>query len=176
MSPHSRGTRRRSRRALSKIHCSTRRSPTRRGTKIRRLRPQVVAIWLLAAVLLIAAMYFTAQSLARALRTHYADLAALRALGLSRRSIALAVTMHAASITVVAAVVAAVGCWASSVVTPFGATSDIEPDPGLYLDLTVMAIGAAIIIVAVTTMLLVWSWRLAGRDRAVIGFGQPGGI
>jgi putative ABC transport system permease protein len=127
------------------------------------LRPQVVAIWLLAAVLLIAAMYFTAQSIARALRTHYVDLAALRALGLSRRSIALAVTMHAASITVVAAVVAAVGCWASSIATPFGATSDIEPESGLYLDLRVMAIGAAIIIVAVTTMLLIWSWRLAGR-------------
>ncbi|MBK5332724.1 MAG: FtsX-like permease family protein [Ilumatobacteraceae bacterium] len=133
------------------------------------LRPQVVAIWLLAAVLLIAAMYFTAQSMARSLRTHYADLAALRALGMSRRSIALAITMHAASITVVAAVVAAVGCWASSIVTPFGATSDVEPDPGLYLDVSVMAVGAAIIIVAVSTMLLIWSWRLAGR------IGQPWG-
>ena len=133
------------------------------------LRPQVVAIWLLAAVLLIAAMYFSAQSLARALRTHYADLAALRALGLSRRSIALAITMHAASIAVVAAVVAAVGCWASSIVTPFGATSDIEPDPGLYLDLSVMAIGAAIIIVVVSTMLLIWSWRLAGRRAQASG-------
>jgi len=143
-----------------------------RRHKDQALRPQVVAIWLLAAVLLIAAMYFTAQSIARTLRNHYADLAALRALGLSRRSIALVATMHAASITVVAAVVAAVGCWASSVVTPFGATNDIEADPGLNLDWRVMATGAAIIILAVTTMLLIWSWRLAGRISQSSGSGS----
>ncbi|MEY2445943.1 MAG: putative transport system permease protein, partial [Ilumatobacteraceae bacterium] len=81
----------------------------------------------------------------------------------SRRSIVLAITMHAATIAFAAAVVAAIGCWASSIVTPFGAASDVEPDPGLHFDLSVMALGAAIIVVAVSTMLLIWSWRLADR-------------
>ncbi len=136
---------------------------------VQALRPQVVAIWLLAAVLLIAALYFTAQSVARSLRTHYSDLAALRALGVSRWSIALAITMHAATIAVVAAFVAAFACWASSMATPLGATRDIDPDPGLHLDLSVMLIGAAIIIVTLSTMLLIWSWRLAGRARQSSG-------
>jgi FtsX-like permease family len=127
------------------------------------LRPQVVAIWLLAAVLLIAALYFTAQSIARALRTHYADLPALHALGMSRRASAASIAMHAATITAAAVVVAGAASWVFSMLTPFGKSSDVEPHPGLDFDMPVVIVGAAIVIVAVSSMLLIWGWRVAGR-------------
>lgn len=126
-------------------------------------RPQVVAIWLLAGVLLAAAMFFSAQSIARALSHHYADVSVLRSLGMSRRSIVSAITLHALSIAGLAALVAVLGGYAFSAFTPLGAKSAIEPHPGLDIDVTVLGSGAAIIVVSLTLLLLMWGWRFIGR-------------
>ncbi|MEO6124339.1 MAG: FtsX-like permease family protein [Ilumatobacteraceae bacterium] len=126
-------------------------------------RPQVVAIWLLAGVLLVAALFFSLQSIARSLSHHYADMSTLRSLGMSRRSIVSAITLHAVSIAMVVALVAVLGGYAFSAFTPFGATGDIEPHPGLEIDVTALGFGAVIIVVSLTVLLAVWGWRMVGR-------------
>ena len=138
-------------------------------------RPLVVAVWLLAAVLFAAAFIFSALSIGRSLADHYKDLPVLRALGLSRGAIALVITMHAATIAIVAAVVAMVAAVMTTVATPFGASGRIEPDPGLDVDATLLLIGAVIIVVSLSLILLIWGWRTAGRrqDLSVEQARQP---
>jgi hypothetical protein len=106
------------------------------------LRPQVIALWLFAAVVLAGLVLVAGQAIGRQINAQQRDLPDLRALGTVRGERWLLGGLHGATVAVVAAVVAVVVAFVSSVVTPLGAAHDVEPSPGLSADAAVLAFGA----------------------------------
>ena len=123
-------------------------------------RPQVVAIWLMAAMFFAATVLFAVQSLTRSLANHYRDLPTLRGLGVGRASMTTMVAMHGATIAAVAAVLAGACAYVSSAFTPFGAASDVEPFPGLRADPWALAGGVALVFATLVVLVTAWAWRL----------------
>ena len=131
---------------------------------------------MLAAVLFAAALIFSALSIGRSLTEHYRDLPVLRALGLSRGAIGLVITMHAMTIAIVAAARCDGGwLWRPPLPHRSARPAEIEPDPGLDVDAALLLIGAVIIVVSLSLILLVWGMRMAGRrqDLSVEQATQP---
>ena len=124
------------------------------------LRPQVVAVWLLAAVLFLSGAFIAAQMIGRHLLIRHRDLPELHSLGMTRSQLGLVVMLHAAVVAVLAAIFAALGGLASSALTPFGSTHAVEPHEGLQLDATVIAAGAALVITVLVAGAAIPAWRL----------------
>ena len=124
------------------------------------LRPQVVAVWLLAAVLFLSGIFIAAQMIGRQLLARHRDLPDLHALGMTRTQLGLVVMLHASVVAVLAAIFAAFGGFASSALTPFGSTHPVEPHPGLRLDGSVMAAGIALVIAVLVVAAAIPAGRL----------------
>ena len=126
------------------------------------LRPQVVAVWLLAAVLFLSGAVIAAQMIGRQLLARHRDLPDLFSLGMTPSQLRAVVMMHAAVVAVLAAIFAALGGLASSVLTPFGSTHSIDPQLGLRFDGPVVMVGAIVVMTALVAAAAVPAWRLAG--------------
>ena len=124
------------------------------------LRPQVVAVWLLAAVLFLSGVFIAAQMIGRQLLARHRDLPDLHALGMTRAQLGLVVMLHATVVAVIAAIFAAIGGLASSALTPFGSTHAVEPHPGLRLDGSVMAAGVVLVAAALAVAAVIPAGRL----------------
>lgn len=136
--------------------------------------PLIVTIWLLAAVLFLAAMMVSVQLIVRALDHHYDDVTELWALGASQRQITAAIALHATTV-VVGIVLVALGLgYLGSAQTPIGALADIEVDQGLRLDVPVAFATASVVTVMLLLALVWWGWGAVARshDRAK-GSGAP---
>jgi hypothetical protein len=132
------------------------------------LRPQVIALWLFAAVVLAGLVLVAGQAIGRQINAQQRDLPDLRALGMVRGERWLLGGLHGATVAVVAAVVAVVVAFVSSVVTPLGAAHDVEPSPGLSADAAVLAFGALAVVLLLIAASLVPAWRLARRAETAM--------
>lgn len=127
----------------------------------RSIRPQAVALWVLAAMTALVALAVLGQALARQTFVDSADHPVLRALGLRRIQLFGLGILRAAAIGAVGAGVAMSTGYVLSPLTPTGLARTVEPDPGLSLN------GAALVFGGTATLLLVmlvaaWpAWRLA---------------
>jgi hypothetical protein len=140
------------------------------------LRPQVVGLWLFAAVVLAGLVLVAGQAIGRQLSTQQRDLVGLRALGASRRDRWQLGVLHGATVAVIAAVVAVIVVVVTSLVTPLGAAHDIEPDTGLSIDVTVVAVGGLAVFALLTAVALLPAWRLARQaETPATAAAQPGG-
>jgi ABC-type lipoprotein release transport system permease subunit len=124
-------------------------------------RPQVIGLWLFAAVVLAGLVLVAGQTIGRQIGAQQRDLTGLRALGVGRRQRWLLGTLHGATVAVVSAVVAVVVAAATSAVTPLGTAHDVEPHPGLSLDPTVLGFGALTVAALLTAASLLPARRLA---------------
>jgi ABC-type lipoprotein release transport system permease subunit len=110
------------------------------------------------------------QAVTRHLGGRRTEAGVLAALGLDRRSRAVA----AAAPVALAALPAAAGTvaigLAASAAIPFGLARQAEPDPGLHADWVVLAVGGLLVLLAMVTAGLVAGWRWAAP--AVAG-GRP---
>ena len=141
------------------------------------LRPQVVAVWLLAGVLFIAGLLLASQAIGRQIFSHNRDLSDLRALGMRPRQLGLLGALHGWTIAISAAVVAVILAFVSSAFTPFGTTHSVDPDRGLRFDAAALSIGFTIIAIALALTSFASARRLAGvaARRGIAQIGLVGG-
>jgi hypothetical protein len=127
----------------------------------RSIRPEAVALWLLAALCGAIGLLILGQLLARLAFLEAAEFGTWRALGMSRGQLLAASLGRAAVIGVAGGVAAAAAAVLVSPLLPVGLARVAEPHPGIDADVLVLAGGAAAAVL-VTVTLTAWpGWRAA---------------
>jgi hypothetical protein len=121
----------------------------------------LAAFALLAAV---AAMLLVGQTLGRQILMEAAEAPVLRALGMTRGQLVGTAVVRAAPLAGAGSVLAVAGAVALSPATPLGVARRAELDPGLAVDLPVLAAGAVAVVAGVLACAALAGWR-TGRDR-----------
>lgn len=127
----------------------------------RSIRPQAVALWLLAALAALTALTVLGQALARQTFLESAEHHTMRALGLSRIQLFGLGILRAAAIGAASAVVAAVVAFLLSPLTPIGLARTVESNPGLSLHGAGLVMGAVANMLVVPLLVALPAWRLA---------------
>jgi ABC-type lipoprotein release transport system permease subunit len=139
----------------------------------RSIRPQAVALWLLAALFGVIGLLIVGQLLARLSFLEATGYGTLRALGMSRAQLMTAGLGRAAAIGAAGGVIAAVLGVALSPLLPVGLAGVAEPHPGIDADVPVLAAGLAAAVL-VTTGCAIWpGWR-AAAERPLATRAEPG--
>ena len=113
----------------------------------------------------LAAVVFAGQAVARQSRREWADVSALRALGLSGRQTAVAAGLRGVVTGIFAAGIATLTALCLSPLGPLGVARAAETDPGLRADGLVLSAGALLVIGACVLATSIPAWRLAARGR-----------
>ena len=121
------------------------------------------ALYMIALALVLAGGLLVAQALSRSATVIGDDVAALRAIGMTRPGIAAAATLSHGVAIAVAVVVGLVGAVALSPLLPVGMGRGIDPDVGVHADWT--ALGAGLALVAVWLAVGAVATALAASSR-----------
>jgi len=135
------------------------------------IRPEAVALGLFALALGLTALLIVGQAAARLLATGSSDNPALVALGMTRGQLTAAGLAEVGAAAAAGALAAAGVAVAASPLMPIGAARLAEPAPGVSADATVLAAGAAAIVVLLVAVVAWPAWRLASADAR--GSGRP---
>jgi ABC-type antimicrobial peptide transport system permease subunit len=131
------------------------------GRAKRAMHVQAVALLAFGALTAVAGLLVVGQSIARQVQLDANDHGVLRALGMSGWQLA-AVTLIRAALVGAAGAVLAVGlAVAASPLTPIGLARQAEIDPGLAVDVPILAVGALGVLVAVLARAAAAAWRAA---------------
>ncbi len=130
----------------------------------RALRPQVAALGVFAALAAVVALLVVGQALARDLASTGAVTEVRSALGMTRRELAMAAVLPSALVAGGGAVLAVGTAIALSPLGPVGAVRAVEPDPGVHVDATVLAVGVGVIVLVVLAVGSVSGARVARRS------------
>jgi ABC-type lipoprotein release transport system permease subunit len=121
---------------------------------------QALALGVVAAVLGLVGIVVFGQALSRRLRGHTDDDAVLRSMGMRLRERVAVSAAQGVVVGVGAALVALVVAVAVSPLTPVGIARDMEPTPGVDVNLAVLALGAVGVVVVFTAIALLVGWRI----------------
>ncbi|HEX7267764.1 MAG TPA: ABC transporter permease, partial [Streptosporangiaceae bacterium] len=139
------------------------------------IRPEAIALAVFALALAITALLIIGQATSRLLTTGSLINPTLAALGMTRAQLTAAGLIEVGVAAAVGATMAAGVAIAASPLMPIGAARLAEPDPGISADGTVLAAGAAAIVVLLVAWAAWPAWRLAStgtrRNRALAGPG-----
>ncbi len=128
------------------------------------------ALYMIALALVLSGGLLVAQVLSRSSTSIGDDVAALRAMGMTRPQIASASTLSTALAVLVALVVGLAGAVALSPLFPLGMGRSVDPDVGTHADWTALGAGAALIVgalmVGATLLALAASARESGHAPA----------
>ena len=139
----------------------------------RSIRPQAVALWLLAALFGVIGLLIVGQLLARLSFLEATGYGTLRALGMSRGQLMTACLVRAAAIGAAGGIIAGVLGVALSPLLPVGLAGVAEPHPGIDADVPVLAVGLAAAVV-VTAGCAAWpGWR-AAAELPLARLAEPG--
>ena len=139
----------------------------------RSIRPQAVALWLLAGLFGVIGLLIVGQLLARLSFLEATGYGTLRALGMSRGQLMTACLGRAAAIGAAGGVIAVVLGVAFSPLLPVGLAWVAEPHPGIEADVPVLAAGLAAAVL-VTVGCAIWpGWR-AAAERPLARLAEPG--
>jgi hypothetical protein len=142
--------------------------PTSEGIRHSRSLARLESVYLLAfaAVALLAAVVLVGQAINRHAAATVADLAVLRPLGLTRGQETVVVAVGPAIAAVAGTVLGLAGAVLVSRWMPFGAAATLEPDPGIDVDVAVLAAGGLLAVAAVAGAAAGTAWlRRAGPSR-----------
>lgn len=114
------------------------------------IRYEASGVMAFGAIAAIAGLVFAGQAVARQSRREWADLATLRALGMSDRDVRLAASGRGALTGAAAALVAAITAVALSPFGPIGVGRRAEVDPGFALDAPVLVAGTVGVLLVMT--------------------------
>jgi ABC-type lipoprotein release transport system permease subunit len=129
------------------------------GGARRSIHLQAQALWLLAALLTLAAVLVFAQTLSRFMALEASDGPRLKALGMTADQVWAIGMIRAVAIALAAAVIAVVVAVVLSPLTPIRLARTIEPRPGVYVDVAALGVGFLAIAVIVP-LLSAWpAWR-----------------
>jgi FtsX-like permease family len=118
-----------------------------RATVNRSVRPQVVALGVFGLVLGIGVLAAVGQALGRRTQLGRRDDTALSALGMTRTERGLVDVVRAAVGAVAGGVGAVLVAVALSPLLPFGVARQVEPDPGVRVDTSVLVLGGVLLVV-----------------------------
>jgi putative ABC transport system permease protein len=139
----------------------------------RAIRPQAAALAIFAALAGLIGLAVVGQLLARQLVLDSAEFPILRALGMTRASLAALCLARLAMVTVAGAVIAVGVAVAASPLMPIGPARLAEPQPGLEANLAVLGAGLAAVAVLPLAVLVPAAWRAAGRAWGPLGVAGP---
>jgi FtsX-like permease family len=139
----------------------------------RGIQPEAVALATFAALAGLISLAVLGQLLASQLAIDAAEFPILRAIGMTRRSMLALSAARLALVTVAGAVLAVAVAIAASPLMPIGAARLAEPDPGVQVDVAVLAAGFALT-AAVPLALLAWpAVRAVSRAMGPLGVAEP---
>ncbi len=133
------------------------------------VRVEAGVLWLIAVVLAGASAVVAIQFFRREAADASGDLAILRALGMSRSTIATTGALHGVLVGLVGAFGAVVIAIAMSTLLPRGVARSADPHLGFHADLVVVGIGVALIVSATTAIGAVsvaWATRARGATSS----------
>jgi FtsX-like permease family len=130
----------------------------------RAMRVQAVALLAFAMLTAIAGLLVVGQGIARQVQLDAADQAVLRAVGMTRAQLVAVTLVRAALVGAGGALLAAVLAVAASPLTPIGLARQAEIDPGLSVDVPVLALGVVGVLVAVLARAALAAWWVTRRD------------
>jgi FtsX-like permease family len=136
------------------------------ATVERSIRPQAVALGLFALVLAVTALLVVGQVASRQLLTASRDNVALAALGMTRGQLTAAGLIEVAAAVAVGAALACGVAIAASPLMPIGPARLAEPDPGLSVDVPLLAVGFAATVIVLLARVAWPAWRLASARHA----------
>jgi ABC-type antimicrobial peptide transport system permease subunit len=136
------------------------------ATVERSIRPQAVALALFALVLAVTALLVVGQAASRQLLAASRDNGALAALGMTRRQLLAAGLIEVAAAVAAGAALACGVAIAASPLMPIGPARTAEPDPGLSVDVPVLAVGFAATVILLLARVAWPAWRLASARHA----------
>ena len=139
----------------------------------RAIRPQAVALAVFAALAGLIGLAVIGQLLARQLVLDSVEFPVLRALGMTRASLAALSLARLAAVTVAGAVVAVAVAIAASPLMPIGPARLAEPAPGIEVNLAILGVGLVAIAALPLAVLVPEAWRAAGRARGPLGVAEP---
>ena len=139
----------------------------------RAIRPQAVALAIFAVLAGLIGLAVIGQLLARQLVLDSAEFPILRALGMTRASLAALSLARLAVVTLAGAGIAVGVAIAASPLMPIGPARLAEPSPGVEVNLAVLGVGLAVIVVLPLAVLVPSAWRAAGRTRGPLGVAEP---
>src|SRR5271166_5076546 len=139
----------------------------------RAIRPQAVALAVFAVLAGLIGLAVIGQLLARQLVLDSAEFPILRALGMTRASLAVLGLARLAAVTLAGAVIAVAVAVAASPLMPIGPARLAEPAPGIEVNLAVLGAGLAGIAILPLAVLIPAAWRAAGRARGPLGGAEP---
>jgi ABC-type antimicrobial peptide transport system permease subunit len=139
----------------------------------RAIRPQAVALAVFAVLAGLIGLAVIGQLLARQLILDSVEFPVLRALGMTRASLAALSLARLAAVTVAGAVIAVGVAIAASPLMPIGPARLAEPAPGVEVNLAILGAGFAVIMVLPLAVLVPEAWRAAGRARGPLGVAEP---
>jgi hypothetical protein len=134
------------------------------------IRVQVIALWTFGAVMAAAGLLAGAQALARQVSLLATENPARRALGMTTGQLVAMGTLLAVPAVLAAAALAVGGAIAASPLLPAGLAGQAEVDPGVAVDVPVLAFGALGLVVVVLLAAATSAWRAAVADT---GAGAP---
>src|SRR5208282_580380 len=136
------------------------------ATVERSIRPQAVALALFALVLAVTALLVVGQAASRQLLVAARDNGALAALGMTRGQLLAAGLIEVATAVAASAALACGVAIAASPLMPIGPARTAEPDPGLNIDVPVLAVGFAATVILLLARVAWPAWRLASARHA----------
>ena len=132
----------------------------------RSIRPQAVALALFALVLAVTALLVVGQAASRQLLAASQDNGALAALGMTRGQLLATGLIQVAAAVAAGAALACGVAIAASPLMPIGPARTAEPDPGLSVDVPVLAVGFAATVILLLARVAWPAWRLASARHA----------
>lgn len=135
---------------------------------------QAAALWLVAGMATLAALFVFTQTMAREMFLESTEYPTLRSLGMTQADLFRLGMARSVTIAGIAAVVATVVAVALSPLFPTGLPRIAEPDPGLAFDATAIGVGAGAIIVLVSFLALIPARRTARVGGTALGVAEMG--
>ena len=139
----------------------------------RAIRPQAVALAVFAGLAGLISLAVLGQLLARQLALDAAEFPILRAVGMTRGSLLALAMARVAAVTVAGAAVAVAVAIAASPLMPIGSARVAEPDPGVEVNVALLAAGFAVIALLPLAVLVPVARRAV---RHALGAPSPLGV
>jgi hypothetical protein len=139
-----------------------------RAIKLEALASRLLAVLTAVALLVIVGQALTRQTVAEA-----GDHSVLRAMGMTSGQLALVALVRGVAVAGVGAAVAVAIAYALSPLSPVGLAHTAELSPGIAFDGLVLGVGGLVLIVSVSALTLVASWRASRLTGAASRRGAP---
>jgi len=139
----------------------------------RAIRPQAVALAAFAALAGLIALAVIGQLLARQLLLDATEYPILRAFGMTRIRLVHLSLIRLAVVTLTGAAIAVPIAIAASPLMPIGPARLAEPQPGIEVNIAVLAAGFVAIAVLPLAVLVPSAWRAASRAPGPLGVAEP---